>query len=36
VRVIPSIYGHFAGLGNNPADNDFIDQALTELLERPV
>jgi homoserine O-acetyltransferase len=36
VRVIPSIYGHFAGLGNNPADNDFIDQALKELLDRPA
>src|SRR3954452_21450273 len=36
VRVIPSIYGHFAGLGNNPADNDFIDQALKELLGRPT
>ena len=36
VRVIPSIYGHFAGLGNNPADNDFIDHALTELLDRPA
>lgn len=36
VRVIPSIYGHFAGLGNNPADNDFIDTALGELLARPA
>ena len=36
VRVIPSIYGHFAGLGNNPADNDFIDHALAELLDRPA
>ncbi|PRY49569.1 homoserine O-acetyltransferase [Geodermatophilus tzadiensis] len=36
VRVIPSIYGHFAGLGNNPADNDFIDGALKELLHRPA
>lgn len=34
VRVIDSIYGHFAGLGNNPADNEFIDAALKELLER--
>jgi homoserine O-acetyltransferase/O-succinyltransferase len=34
VRVIPSIYGHFAGLGNNPADNVFIDQVLKELLDR--
>jgi homoserine O-acetyltransferase/O-succinyltransferase len=36
VRVIPSIYGHFAGLGNNPDDNDFIDQVLKELLQRPA
>src|SRR4051812_6472937 len=35
VRVIPSIYGHFAGLGNNPADNDFMARALRELLDRP-
>jgi hypothetical protein len=24
------------GLGNNPADNDFIDRALEELLARPA
>jgi homoserine O-acetyltransferase len=36
VRVIPTIYGHFAGLGNNPADNEFIDRALKELLDRPA
>lgn len=36
VRVIDSIYGHFAGLGNNPADNEFIDSVLAELLGREV
>ncbi|MEU2347865.1 alpha/beta fold hydrolase [Modestobacter sp. NPDC049651] len=36
VRVIPSIYGHFAGLGNNPADNEFVDRALKDLLARPA
>jgi homoserine O-acetyltransferase len=36
VRVIPTIYGHFGGLGLHPADNEFIDQALQELLARPV
>ncbi|GAB3347350.1 alpha/beta fold hydrolase [Modestobacter lapidis] len=36
VRVIPTIYGHFGGLGLNPADNEFIDGALQELLARPV
>jgi homoserine O-acetyltransferase len=36
VRVIPSSYGHFAGLGNNPVDNEFIDHALHELLSRPA
>jgi homoserine O-acetyltransferase len=34
--VIPTVYGHFGGLGNNPADNEFIDRALQELLARPV
>jgi homoserine O-acetyltransferase/O-succinyltransferase len=32
LRTIPSIWGHAAGLGLNPADNDFIDAALRELL----
>ena len=32
VRVIPGIWGHFAGGGKNPADVTFIDQAVTELL----
>lgn len=32
VRVIPGIWGHFAGGGKNPADVTFIDQAVKELL----
>ena len=31
-RPIPSIWGHFAGGGMNPADTKFIDDALKELL----
>ncbi|MGE0827176.1 MAG: alpha/beta fold hydrolase [Candidatus Binatia bacterium] len=34
LRVIPSIWGHVAGLGVNPADNTFIDAALKELLAK--
>jgi homoserine acetyltransferase len=33
LRAIPSIWGHIAGFGGNPADNQFIDAALNELLE---
>ena len=33
LRPIPSIWGHAAGLGVNPADNQFIDRALRELLK---
>ncbi|WP_147512982.1 hypothetical protein [Brevibacillus massiliensis] len=33
VRVIPSIYGHFAGIGFHPVDTNFIDNAIKELLE---
>jgi homoserine O-acetyltransferase len=36
VRVIDSIYGHFAGLGFNAPDNEFIDATLRELLKRPA
>jgi homoserine O-acetyltransferase len=36
VRVIPTIYGHFGGLGINSDDNDFIDRALQDLLDRPA
>jgi homoserine O-acetyltransferase len=32
LRPIPSIWGHAAGRGGNPADNSFIDVALRELL----
>jgi homoserine O-acetyltransferase/O-succinyltransferase len=32
LRPIPSIWGHLAGLGVNPPDNQFIDDALNELL----
>jgi len=32
VRTIPSTWGHAAGRGTNPVDNQFIDAALQELL----
>jgi homoserine O-acetyltransferase/O-succinyltransferase len=32
LRVIPGIYGHFAGGGANPDDIKFIDNVLKELL----
>jgi homoserine O-acetyltransferase/O-succinyltransferase len=32
LRPIPSIWGHAAGLGASPSDNQFIDAALKELL----
>jgi homoserine O-acetyltransferase/O-succinyltransferase len=32
LRVIPSVYGHFAGGGMNPVDTQFIDNSLKELL----
>ena len=32
VRVIPGVWGHFAGGGENPADTAFVDKAVTELL----
>jgi homoserine O-acetyltransferase len=32
VRVIPGVWGHFAGGGANPVDIAFIDSALKELL----
>jgi homoserine O-acetyltransferase len=34
VRVIPGVWGHFAGGGANPVDTDFIDNVLKELLAR--
>jgi homoserine O-acetyltransferase len=33
LRPIPSIWGHAAGRGTNPPDNQFIDTALRELLQ---
>lgn len=33
LRVIPSIWGHFAGGGINPVDTDFIDAAVKEILD---
>jgi homoserine O-acetyltransferase len=35
VRVIPGVWGHFAGGGLNPTDTAFIDRAVAELLDRP-
>ena len=32
VRVIPGVWGHFAGGGLNPVDTTFIDEVLKELL----
>jgi homoserine O-acetyltransferase len=32
LRVIPGVWGHFAGGGANPPDTTFIDQALKDLL----
>ena len=32
VRTIPSSWGHLAGFGVNPPDNEFVDAALRELL----
>ena len=34
LRPIPSTWGHVAGFGANPVDNDFVDSALEELLRR--
>jgi homoserine O-acetyltransferase len=35
LRVIPGIWGHFAGYGSNPADTEFIDFTIGELLAKP-
>jgi homoserine O-acetyltransferase/O-succinyltransferase len=32
LRVIPGVWGHFAGGGANPVDTEFIDRAVGELL----
>ncbi|MCX9190568.1 hypothetical protein C3Y87_03895 [Carbonactinospora thermoautotrophica] len=34
LRIIPGVWGHFAGGGLNPEDTAFIDAALKELLAR--
>jgi homoserine O-acetyltransferase/O-succinyltransferase len=34
VRVIPGVWGHFAGGGDNPTDVAFIDKGIAELLAR--
>lgn len=34
LRVIPGVWGHFAGNGTNATDTAFVDQALRDLLER--
>jgi homoserine O-acetyltransferase len=35
VRVIPGIWGHFAGGGPNPVDTAFIDAGIRDLLSQP-
>jgi homoserine O-acetyltransferase/O-succinyltransferase len=34
LRVIPGVWGHFAGGGANPVDTAFIDEGLRDLLSR--
>jgi homoserine O-acetyltransferase/O-succinyltransferase len=34
--VIPGVWGHFAGGGDNPTDTKFIDDSLKELLAQEV
>jgi homoserine O-acetyltransferase/O-succinyltransferase len=36
LRVIPGVWGHFAGGGVNPTDTKFIDDSLKELLAQEV
>jgi homoserine O-acetyltransferase/O-succinyltransferase len=36
LRVIPGVWGHFAGGGVNPTDTEFIDDSLKELLAQEV
>ena len=36
LRVIPGVWGHFAGGGVNPTDTEFIDDGLKELLAQEV
>ena len=33
LKPIPSIWGHFAGMGINPSDNEFIDTAIKSFLK---
>lgn len=35
LRAIPSSWGHVAGFGANPSDNEVVDGALDELLRNP-
>jgi homoserine O-acetyltransferase len=35
LRVIPGVWGHFAGGGENPVDTAFIDHGVSELLAQP-
>jgi homoserine O-acetyltransferase len=35
LRVIPGVWGHFAGAGNNPVDTAFIDRSVADLLAAP-
>ena len=36
LKVIPGVWGHFAGGGVNPEDTEFIDNAVKEFLASPV
>jgi homoserine O-acetyltransferase/O-succinyltransferase len=36
LRVIPGVWGHFAGAGLNPTDTEFIDDSLKELLAQEL
>ncbi len=36
LRVIPGVWGHFAGGGGNPEDTAFIDNAVKQLLSACV
>ena len=35
LRVIPGVWGHFAGGGQNVDDTIFVDRAVRDLLARP-
>ena len=35
LRVIPGVWGHFAGGGANPVDIAFIDRGVADLLAAP-